>query len=163
MTPLARIAVAMLALAVPLVAQQKPTVQQKPVVQQRPNFSGRWVIVSPKEGAGQEQLVTQDDKTLTTEHGSSGGGHKMVYQLDGIERRLALPSHGSEITILARASWDAGRIVITSDASYPNGMRTRSTDTWSMDAQGQLVIDSTETGPGGAPGPTMKIIYAKKK
>jgi hypothetical protein len=163
MTPFARIAVALLALTVPVVAQQKPIAQQKPVVQKRPDFSGTWVIVSPKEGAGKEQIVTQDDKTLTTALWSSGGGHKVVFQLDGVERRMALPSQGADITLLAKASWDAGRLVITTDASYPGGMRTHSADTWSIDAQGQLVIDSAETGPGGVPGPTMKIICAKKK
>ena len=163
MTPFPRIAVALLLLTVPAVAQQKAVAPQKPVVQKRPNFSGTWVIVSPKEGAGQEQIVTQDAKTLTAEHGSSGGGHKMAYQLDGVERRIALPSHGAEITLLAKASWVADRIVITTDASYPGGMRTHSTDTWSIDAQGRLVIDSKETGPGGTPGPIAKIIYTKKK
>jgi hypothetical protein len=163
MTPFARIAVALLALAVPLVAQQKPIAQPKPIVQKRPNFSGTWVIVSPKEGAGKEQIVTQDDKTLTAERGSSGGGPKMVFQLDGVERRMALPPQAADITLLAKASWVAGRIVITTDTSYPGGRRTHSTDTWSIDAQGRLVIDSAETGPGGTPGPTVKIIYTKKK
>ena len=164
MTTFARIAVALLVLTVPVVAQQKPSTQPKPVtVQPKPNFSGRWVVVSPKEGAGREQIVTQDDKTLTTERGSGGGGPKMTYQLDGVERRLALPAQAAEITILAKASWVAGRIVITSNESYPGGQRIHHTDTWSLDAQGQLVIDSTETGPNGAPGQTLKIIYAKKK
>lgn len=131
--------------------------------QQKPNFSGRWVVVSPKEGAGQEQIITQTDKTLTTQHAAEGPAHKMTYQLDGVERRLALPSHGSEITILAKASWDADRIVITSNASYPNGMKTQTRDVWSLDAKGQLVVDSSETGPKGEKGPVVKIIYAKKR
>jgi hypothetical protein len=163
MTPFARIAVALLVLTMPVVAHQKPSTQPKPAVQQKPNFSGRWVVVSPKEGAGKEQIVTQDDKTLTTERGSGRGGPKMTYQLDGVQRRLALPAQGADITILAKASWVAGRIVITSDESYPTGQRIHHTDTWSLDAQGQLIIDSTETGPNGAPGPTMKIVYTKKK
>jgi hypothetical protein len=86
----------------------------------------------------------------------------MIFQLDGVERRSALPSHGSEIVILSTAKWEGDRIVITSRASYPNGMKTQSKEIWSLDAQGRLVIDYTESGPGGSPGPTMKVIHVKK-
>ena len=151
MPKVTRLVVAALALTIGVGAQQKP------------NFSGRWVVVSPKEGAGQEQVITQTDKTLTTQHAAEGPAHKMTYQLDGVERRLALPSHGSEITILAKAWWDADRIVITSNASYPNGMKTQSREVWSLDAQGQLIVDTSDTGPGGEKGPVIKIIYSKKR
>src|SRR5215203_1681623 len=117
MTPCARIAVALLAFTLPVIAQAKP------------NFSGRWVVVSPQEGAGREQIITQTEKTLTTER-AAGDARKRVYQLDGVERRLALPSQAGDVTVLARARWDAGRIVITTDTSYSGGMRTRATDTW---------------------------------
>jgi hypothetical protein len=130
--------------------------------QQKPNFSGRWEVVSPEKGAGTIQVVKHDDKTLATEHGSEGPGHRMIYQLDGVERRNALPSHGSEIVILSTARWEGDRVVITSRASYPNGMKTQSREVWSLDAQGRLVIDYTESGPGGSPGPTMKVIHVKK-
>lgn len=150
MKTLARIATAAAMLAVVAGAQQKP------------NFSGRWVVVSPEKGAGTEQIVKHDDKTLSTEHASEGGGHRMIYQLDGVERRNAMPSHGAEIVILSKAMWDGDRIVITSQASYPNGMKTQSKEVWSLDAQGRLVIDFTESGPGGTPGPTMKVIHVKK-
>lgn len=128
---------------------------------QKPNFSGRWAIVSPPEGAGQEQIVVQDEKTLSAEHASEGGGHKMVYQLDGVERRQAISSQRTDITIMARAVWDGDRIVITSNTSYPNGMKTQSKEIWSMDPQGRLVIDYSETGPTG-PGPSMKVVHVKK-
>jgi hypothetical protein len=151
MPTVARVVVAALALTIGVGAQQKP------------NFSGRWVVVTPKEGAGQEQIVTHTDKTLTTQHASEGPAHKLTYQLDGVERRLALPSHGSEIVILAKASWDADRVVIIRNATYPNGMKTQSRDVWSLNAQGQLIVDSSETGPGGEKGPVVKIVYAKKR
>lgn len=128
--------------------------------QPKPNFSGRWVVVSPPEGAGFEQIVKQDEKTLSTED-VPAGGRKMVYQLDGVERQQGLPPVGQGIVILATASWDGNRIVIAKRTSYPNGMKTEGKDIWSLDAQGRLVIDSTETGPTG-PGPAMKIIFVKK-
>src|SRR6187401_1862649 len=93
------------------------------LAQPKPNFSGRWVITSPADSAGQEQIVTQDAKTLTVEHASEGGGHKMSYQLDGVERRMAIPGRaGAEITMLAKASWDGNTIVVLTNTSYPNGM-----------------------------------------
>jgi hypothetical protein len=131
--------------------------------QQKPNFSGRWVITSPADSAGQEQLITQDAKTLTVEHPSESGGHKMSYQLDGVERRMAIPGKAAaDITMLAKASWDGNTIVVFTDISYPNGMKTQSKDVWSIDAQGRLVIDTTERGPTG-PAPAVKMIHVKKK
>ena len=150
MKTLARFAIAAAMLAVAASAQQKP------------NFSGRWVVVIPEKGAGQEQIVKHDDKTLSTERASEGGGHRMIYQLDGVERRSAIPSRGQEIVILSKALWDGDRVVITSQASYPNGMKTQSKEIWSLDAQGRLVIDYTESGPRGSPGPAMKVIHVKK-
>ena len=133
------------------------------LAQQKPNFSGRWVITSPKDSAGQEQIVTQDAKTLTVEHASEGGGHKMSYQLDGVGRRMAIPGRaGAQITMRASASWDGDRIIVITNISYPNGMKTLSKDVWAIDAQGRLVIESTETGPTG-PGPAVKLIHVKKK
>ena len=129
--------------------------------QQKPDFSGRWVITSPPEGAGREQTVTQDEKTLSVEQAMSGGVRKTIYQLDGVERQQALPTRGQEIVVLSIASWDGDRIVISSRTSYPNGMKTQSREVWSLDSQGRLVIDYTEIGPTG-PGPSMKVVYVKK-
>lgn len=129
--------------------------------QQKPNFSGRWIAVSPAKAAGQEHIVKHDDKSLSTEHASEGGGHRLVYQLDGVERRIAISASASDITMLATAAWDGNRVVITTNTSYPNGMKTRSKETWSIDAQGRLVIDFTESARN-VQGPTMQIIYVKK-
>jgi hypothetical protein len=64
--------------------------------------------------------------------------------------------------MLAKASWDGGHIVITTNISYPNGMKTQSKEVWSIDEQGHLVIDYSETGPTGA-GPIVKVIHVKKQ
>jgi hypothetical protein len=130
--------------------------------QQKPSFSGRWVIVSPPKGAGQEQVVTHDAKTLISEHLSERGSRKTSYQLDGVEHRNALPSNGEDIVMMSTAAWDGDRIVISTRTTYPNGMKTQSKEVWSLDAQGRLVIDYTESGPTG-PGPAMKVVYARKK
>jgi hypothetical protein len=128
---------------------------------QKPNFSGRWVIVSPPEGAGQEQVVVQDDKKLSIQYPSRSADHNRTYQLDGVERREPMPSPGQEIVVMSRAAWDGDRIVITRNDSYQNGMKTQSKEIWSLDAQGRLVIDYSETGPTG-PGPSLKVVHVKK-
>ncbi len=133
--------------------------------QPKPNFSGRWVLATPVKGSTkepQEQIVRQDEKTLTTEHVAAGPSHKMIYQLDGVERRQAIPSHNSDITMLTRAFWEGDHIVIAVRTSYSNGMKTQSTETWSIDKQGRLVIDFKETA-NGAPGESRTILYTKKK
>jgi len=130
--------------------------------QQKPDFSGRWVVVSPPEGAGHEQVVTQDAKTLTAELLSEGGSHKMTYQLDGLEHRNTMTFRGAEIVMMSTASWDGNRIVINTRTVYTNGMKTSAKEVWSMDAQGRLVVDYAESGPP-ASGPAMKVIYTRKK
>jgi hypothetical protein len=131
--------------------------------QQKPSFSGRWVATSPAESVGQEQVVVQDAKTLTVEQTVKGVTRKQSYQLDGVERRMAIPGRPtSDITILSTAAWDANRIVINTNIAYPNGMKTQSKETWSIDEKARLVIDYSERGPTG-PGPTMKVVYVKKQ
>jgi hypothetical protein len=124
---------------------------------QKPNFTGHWIIVGSAKGPAREQVVTVDEKTLTTAR--PDGTRKTIYQLDGLERRMALPS--ADVTVLASAKWDGNRIVITTTTSYDNGMRTVGKDVWSIDAQGRLVIDYTETGPG-APPQIQKFLFTRK-
>jgi hypothetical protein len=132
------------------------------LAQQKPNFSGRWVVLAPADGAGSEQLVTHDPKanTLTLAHDSEGDGHKLVYKLDGTESRNALASHGSEIVILSKAQWAGDQIAITSVATYPDGRRMESKQMWSLDASGQLVIAGTDTIDGKTM--TIKVVHKKR-
>ena len=160
--PITRIVAAVVILTAGVAAQQKPQASTTPSPKPRPSFSGRWTIISPKSNEGGVNIVTQDDKTLTTEQPSGSGSHKMTYQLDGVERRLAIPGRGADITLLAKASWDGDHIVISTNIAYPNGMKTQSKETWSIDDQGRLVIDFSETGPNGQPGPSEKVIHVKK-
>ena len=83
----------------------------------------------------------------------------MVYQLDGVERRLAMPSQRTTSRMLATAAWDGDHIVITS-----NSLFQRDEDA----IEGDLV--DRRTGPSGdrlhgdRPGSrseTMKIIYVE--
>jgi hypothetical protein len=120
------------------------------LAQEKPNFSGRWVSVPPSTDGGAEQLVIHDLKanTLTLQHDSEGDGHKLVHKLDGTEHRNVLASHGSEIVILSKAQWTGNQLTITSVVTYPDGRRMDSKQVWSIDANGQLIIELTETLDG---------------
>jgi hypothetical protein len=86
--------------------------------QEKPNFTGRWVLVTPAESAGQERS-------------------------------------------LSKASWNGNQLTIDSDTTYPDGRRRRTTAVWSLDDEGRLVIDFTESGPISASPKTTKLVYAR--
>ena len=128
---------------------------------QKPNFAGRWVIVSPPEGAGKEQVITHDDKQLSIGSGVPGGRLK-TFQLDGREHKTSMSLRGETINIVSKAVWDAGKLVLTTDTAYPNGMKTKETEIWTLDGQGRLVIDYSETAEGQAPRRAFKVIHTRK-
>ena len=129
--------------------------------QQRPNFSGRWVAVSPAEAAGQEQVIEHDATSLAVSHASTGAGHRAVYKLDGTESRNVLTTHGEDIVTMARAAWKDNQLTITSSTSYPDGRRLEKTQAWSLDGDGRLVIDMTDTMQGQPPA-RVKLVYTKR-
>ena len=124
---------------------------------QKPSFSGTWIIQPPNKAAGMEQVVRQDDKTLSI----ITGGRTMTHQLDGVEHREARSMRGGEVVMISKAAWEGRTIVITIATSYPNDMKTISKEIWSIDDRGQLVIDFTETAQGSALR-TMKVTHKKK-
>jgi len=124
---------------------------------QKPLFSGIWIIQPPNKAAGVEQIVKQDDKTLSV----TSAGRTRTYQLNGVESREARSTRVGEIVMVSKAVWEGRSIVITTSTSYPNDMKTTEKETWSIDNQGQLVIDFVETAPG-QPLRAMKITHRKK-
>jgi hypothetical protein len=160
MRTIAHIVAGLLVLTVALGAQASKT-SPTPTPKAKPDFSGHWTAVSPPAKAGVVCIVTQDGKTLTTEQTIKNSTRKMTYQLDGVERSLVPPGRTADITVVASASWDGDHIVFTRRESYSIGMKIEAKEVWSIDAKGQLVIDSSETG-NGQPGPSEKITYVKK-
>ena len=124
---------------------------------QKPSFSGTWIIQPPNKAAGMEQIVTQDDKTVSI----TSAGRTRTYQLNGVEHREARSMRGGEVVMVSKAAWEGSTIVITTATSYPNDMKTAEKEIWSIDNLGQLVIDYTENAPGAAPR-TMKVTHKKK-
>jgi hypothetical protein len=128
---------------------------------QRPNFSGRWVIVQPEKGAGQEQIVKHDAATLSKTPVGDRGGPPATYQIDGVEHRAVMPMRGEQIVTVTKALWEGNTLVITILETYPNGMKLSVREAWSLDAEGRLVIDATESAERQKP-QVMKIILQKK-
>ena len=124
---------------------------------QKPNFSGTWVAVSPTEAAGQEQVVTQNETTLTRGHDSGGGGHAFTHKFDGTESRVVI--HGN--VSVSTASWDGDKLVIVERATYHDGRKRNAKSVWSLNAQGELVVDFTAQFDG-QPAKTMRIVSRRR-
>lgn len=128
--------------------------------QKRPDFSGTWVAISPGD-EGFEQTVNQTTKTLEVRSGSQGGqkGRRVVYNVDGSESRNQHDLQGELIVTVSRASWKGEQFTITSSTTFPDGSKSESVETWSLDAKGLLVIEGAEkmTGSDGTPTGTGKL------
>ena len=123
----------------------------------KPSFSGTWIIQPPNKAAGTEQVLKQDDKTLSI----TSDGRTRTYELNGVERREAASTRVGEVVMVAKAAWEGQAIIITTTTSYPNDMKTVEKEIWSIDNQGQLVLDFTETAPGSPPR-IVKVTHKKK-
>ena len=108
---------------------------------EKPDFSGRWVMVTPAEGAGLEQVVKQDATTLTI--GPTPEGQLVVYKLDGSENRIVMASG----VMTSKASWTGKQLTITS--TTPSGLDQK--QVWSIDGDGKLVIEVQNTLATQAP------------
>jgi hypothetical protein len=97
---------------------------------------------------------------LTIGHAASGGGHKFVYRTDGSENPSTLESHLSLITSLAKVSVKGDARTIARVDKYPDGRIRENTQVWSLNAAGNLVIESTDRLRGEAPA-TRTHVYKK--
>ena len=127
--------------------------------QQKPDFSGTWIVSSPSKSAGKEHVIKHGGSTLST----TMGRRPVTYQLDGLEQLSQVPMGGDVIRVSTRAAWDKDRVVITVRTAYPTGMKTITRETWSLDAQGRLVIDIVETMEGLPNKPDIQQIVLVRK
>jgi len=127
---------------------------------QKPDFNGTWIVAPPSKSAGKEFVVKQDGASLST----TMPPKPVTYQLDGTEQLSQVPLSGDVIRIWTRAAWEKDRIVITIRTAYPTGMKTLTRETWSIDAQGRLVIDTVETMEGLPSKPDVRqVVLVRKK
>lgn len=129
--------------------------------QQRPDFSGTWVLISPSSQVGIQEKITHTATELRVEHPSEGDDHVLVYRLDGTETPGVLTSHGEELVILTRATWDSGKLLLEQASTSPEGHRFEMKTVWFLDAEGQLVREVTVRVDGQAKAPVAVIARRK--
>ena len=61
--------------------------------QTKPDFSGRWNLESPANITGEDQIVKQDESTLSVTHISGPKHAPVVFKLDGSETRSVVTKH----------------------------------------------------------------------
>ena len=117
------------------------------VAQGKPDFSGKW---TPAQARG-AMTVAQTEKTLTVERETGQGRTKTVYNLDGTETRSELRrSDGTMATVIAIATWDGEKLVITTKSAGGE-----SSQSWSL-KDGKLQIERP-----GRDGPIVTV-YTKR-
>jgi len=137
------------------------------IAQVRPNFTGNWTVADPSAGGvmylGVAFTAKQEDSTLTvtpTIHevhvGETPEQLKAVFNLDGSQSKN--PLNRRALNRDSSVTWGGGRLVITITTSDANNVSTQ-TQTWSLDASGNLVVDAVLTYQGKST--TSRAIYKK--
>lgn len=141
------------------------------VFAQGKNFAGKWMaVVDPNappptgrgggRGLGAEPTIAQDDKTLTITRTTQAGEVKSVYNLDGSESKNTITMGGNPIEQVATAKWEGNSLVITTNYSF-NGNAITTTMKLTMDASGNMVVETTAPGRGGGAPTTSTMTYKK--
>ena len=128
------------------------------IAQSRPSFTGKWTYVPGPNAAvadrgrlGQDFTVSQNDKTLTTTSDNPERPDlNAVYNLDGTETRSSLAFNGRSIERVSKARWDGLKLVIASTVVTSGGNPYEATQTWSLDASGNLIIEMSSNMGGTA-------------
>src|SRR5215510_6828418 len=154
--------------------------------QTKPDFSGRWTVAPPPQetgrgggtpradmgsGWGSTITLTQSTTALTLEwviftRGDLKPPLTFLYPLDGSEHTNAfMMGRGTEKQI-SRASWDGGKLVITTKQSFPNlvegqTVETVVTRTLSLASPTTLVVETTRNGVLGGNASTTRTVYTK--
>ena len=140
--------------------------------QDKPNFAGSWtLVVDPNAapptgrgggggGLGQAATLTQDAKTLTITRTTQNGEVKIVYNLDGSESKNMMQGRGGQTEQISKAAWEGSKLVVTTSFTMGEAAVTR-TQSFTLDASGQLVVSTTSPGRGGGEPTTTVQTYKK--
>jgi hypothetical protein len=120
--------------------------------QGRPNFSGTWIGVGPQQGI-RELTIKHDASTLSLE--GQPDVTKRTFKLDGSETEMTAPDGK---TLLARAAWEGKTLVVT--IHFPEIKQDIRRQTWAIDADGQLVIETAFLG--GKPEAPTKEVFKRR-
>jgi len=142
--------------------------------QDKPNFSGSWtLVVDPNAaaptgragrgggaGLGPAATLTQDANTLTITRTTQAGEIKTVFNLDGSDSKNMMMGRGGQTEQVSKAVWEGNKLVVSTTFSMGENTVTR-TQTFSLDASGQLVVEVTNPGRGGGAPVTTTMTYKK--
>ena len=148
--------------------------------QAKPNFTGKWTMVAdptapaaPAAGGGRggrgggmmgmgaSFTIAQDDKTLTVTRQVQGTDVKSVYNLDGSDSKNTMNMGGNAMEQVSKAKWDGNKLVVTTSINF-NGTAVELGTTYSLDATGNLVVESTRPDFQGGGAPTKTTATYKK-
>ena len=142
------------------------------VAQTPPNFAGKWTLVADPNaapagggrgvgGLGQEATIVQDASSLTITRTTPVGTFTSTYKLDGSESKNTLSIQGNAVDQVSKAKWDGGKLLVNTTMNF-NGNPVETSMVMSLDATGNLVVESTRPDfqGGGAP-VTTKATYKK--
>jgi len=142
--------------------------------QAKTSFAGTWNIVQDTAAMAQQQgrggrgggggfgntfTVTQDDKTLTITRTTQNGEVKSVYNLDGSDSKNMQQGRGGATEVISHAKWDGAKVVISTTRDF-NGTSMTTTQSFSLDASGNLWIETSRPGQNGET-MTTKVQYKK--
>ena len=142
------------------------------IAQTPPNFAGKWTLVPDPNaapagggrgagGLGQEATIVQDATSLTITRTTPVGSFTSTYKLDGSESKNTLNMQGNAIDQVSKAKWDGGKLLVNTTMNF-NGNPVETSMVMSLDATGNLVVETTRPDfqGGGAP-VTTKVTYKK--
>jgi hypothetical protein len=141
--------------------------------QAKPSFAGKWAqVVDPNAapptgrgrggmmGLGTAATITQDEKTLTLVRTTQAGEMKSVYNLDGSDSKNTLAMGANSIETVSKAKWEGSKLVVSTSIDF-NGTPITTTMALELDASGNLVVESSGMGRGGAAATPVKSTYKK--
>jgi hypothetical protein len=149
--------------------------------QAKANFAGTWTRVDDPAaaaagagarggrggggmfGLGMAATITQDAKTLTVTRTTQAGEVKTVYNLDGTESKNQMAGRGGAAATeaVSKTKWDGNKLVITTSVNF-GGNPIETSMSMSLDATGNLLVESTTPGrQGGGTPTTTKTTYKK--
>jgi hypothetical protein len=136
--------------------------------QTAPNFAGKWTLVPDPSaptggmgGLGQTATVVQDATSLTITRTTQMGEFTTTYKLDGSESKNTVNMGGNSVDMLSKVKSEAGKLIVNTSMSF-DGNAMETSMTLSLDAAGNLIVESTRPDfqGGGAP-ITTKMTYKK--
>ena len=138
--------------------------QTKPQLPPIPDFSGKWTVrladdvlrssSKPPDartdfGAlGQGGTIVQTEKTLSVITMANGVQTKAVFNLDGTETKNPIAfGGGNTVNRVSTAKWNGTGLVLTTTTTF-NGSTTSTSQTWSLDEVGDLLVETTANVQG---------------